>query len=128
MAFKLYQKNEEATDRKAIEKIIQTNPYSSFDEALTCKCDREEFITPYLRVVSNIASNQSKFQKWLLTNDKQQFFVFENDLDKCRSFDFKKDDLILIKGRLSYHPENLILRLKSKGPTYVEFQGKKYCE
>lgn len=128
MAFKLYQKNEEATDRKAIEKIIQTNPYVSFDEALVCKCDKNEIVTPYLRVVSNISSNTSQIQKWILTNDKQQFFVFENDLNQCRSFDFKKDDLILIKGRFIYSPENPILRLSSTTHSYIEFQGKKYCE
>jgi len=128
VAYILNKKNEEATDRKTIEKIIKTNPYLSFDEALLCKCDKDEIVTPYLRVVTNIASDQSHMQKWLLTDNKNLFLVFENDSDKCRSFNFKKDDLILIRGKLTYHPENPILSLNTNSPHYLEYQGKKYCE
>lgn len=128
MAIFIFQKKNEFAERALIEKIIKTNPYLNFEEALNCKCDKTENTTPFLKVVTLLSHDQTHLQKWLLTNDKQQFFIFENKTDQCRTFNFKKDDLIRIKGRLTYGPENPVITLNPKIKSYIEFQGKKYCE
>jgi hypothetical protein len=128
LAIFIFDKKGELAERASIEKIIQTNPYTAFDEALICKCDKAEIITPYLKVVSLLSDSKASLQKWLIANDKQHFFVFQNDTDQCQPFNFKKDDLILIKGKLTYSPENIVLALSRERPSYLEYQGKRFCE
>jgi hypothetical protein len=120
------------------EKIAATNPYQMFDQALDCQCDKENVESPLLKVVALIKSenDHEKKQTWLLTNDKNQLFSFENDLNFCQALSFQKDDLVKIRGQISFQNKQQPLlskaytKLKAKSTVktgYIQHAGKTYC-
>lgn len=117
-------------------KISNTNLHRSFEEALDCQCDQGIVVSPYLKVLGLIQNENSEEQKqkWLLETEKGISVLFENETKNCSAFNFKKYDLVRIRGEIIYLDSGPVIRsayFRSVGNSqngYVEYLGKRYCE